>query len=707
MSEFEELRINVRTEPEKASEHTRQLQDSYRQMANPQQAQQFDKLGRQLKQTEAGIKALGEGADKTQSGFGAFASGFGRLAGRLTIIKAAIDVAKIAADTFNQTAARHLEVQNLATRMGGVHAAQMNEDVKAMGTAQIERGRAMSMLEKFNEKMLDFKDKTNSFRRDILADVQGPFVSVVEKHFAELAKAPDLESWMNLVRRFAEQIDKYYTERGDPARGAHERAAYLERWFGVPDIMQMHEDFKQVSDDTKRAWDEQGKVLTEYYRVSSDIADNWEKIIRGIVTTTLEQLGITSGLQKFDELLARGAREHEELGAMTAEQRVEYEARLRAAGDEFWREKGIMEFLRQLWNDPDFAKKLVPPPPIGRAAHLLEDYNDNASDLLLESKRLVENIARLNSLLSGETGGALSRFDAMFHNRPMGGAHGESNPIKLPNSVPQPGGGAAAEARDFEPTGSTIYYTAPTGSKSAKYTDPASGESYTDYTKPIGPPASGLPSETPGIAYGYRNLPKHGADRLGGYYLATPKDGQNAGQSFVLPHSDSGPGAGHGERLDYNAPAAQMVFGSMKESAIKGGAYLHYIGKDLPEGVSAGRQSPFEDLSGYGLSPAHSKFIQGQRAARTFGFGTSAMTLGTGGGSGGGDVRFGDAGAGSKSAALDIGRKAVDRVLGDQIDVSGKLNVKVDAPAGTTVRAAGSGMFANAVTVDRGIAPAN
>jgi hypothetical protein len=42
-------------------------------------------------------------------------------------------------------------------------------------------------------------------------------------------------------------------------------------------------------------------------------------------------------------------------------------------------------------------------------------------------------------------------------------------------------------------------------------------------------------------------------------------------------------------------------------------------------------------------------------------------------------------------------------MLGDQIDVSGKLNVKVDAPAGTSVRAKGGGMFEKGVTVDRGI----
>jgi hypothetical protein len=42
-------------------------------------------------------------------------------------------------------------------------------------------------------------------------------------------------------------------------------------------------------------------------------------------------------------------------------------------------------------------------------------------------------------------------------------------------------------------------------------------------------------------------------------------------------------------------------------------------------------------------------------------------------------------------------------MLSDQLDVKGKLNVKVDAPAGTSVRAKGGGMFENNVTLDRGL----
>ena len=50
---------------------------------------------------------------------------------------------------------------------------------------------------------------------------------------------------------------------------------------------------------------------------------------------------------------------------------------------------------------------------------------------------------------------------------------------------------------------------------------------------------------------------------------------------------------------------------------------------------------------------------------------------------------------------LDDGRRRLDRDMGDALDVSGRLNVAVDAPAGTEVKATGGGMFANGVSVDR------
>jgi hypothetical protein len=50
---------------------------------------------------------------------------------------------------------------------------------------------------------------------------------------------------------------------------------------------------------------------------------------------------------------------------------------------------------------------------------------------------------------------------------------------------------------------------------------------------------------------------------------------------------------------------------------------------------------------------------------------------------------------------INRGRDQFDRTLGDELDVRGKLNVAVEAPKGTEIKASGGGMFENNVTVDR------
>jgi hypothetical protein len=205
-----------------------------------------------------------------------------------------------------------------------------------------------------------------------------------------------------------------------------------------------------------------------------------------------------------------------------------------------------------------------------------------------------------------------------FHNAPRQGR--DRGRHLIPPGVQQPGGGASAESRAYEPTRSTIYYTGPEGSKSVTYTDPATGETYTDTTPPIGPNRAQdkyrIPDYIPGIAFGHRIFPKKGQETLGGYYLVTPREGPNAGKTFILPHSDIGPGGpkGHPEigaqTLDYNAPAAKMVFGSMKEANVKGGAYVQYIGRELPENVDIGLQKSEDVLARrYKISDAHAAAV--------------------------------------------------------------------------------------------------
>jgi hypothetical protein len=642
VAEFEELKISVKADPEKAAENTKQLQDFFRQAGSIEHIERFEKLGRQFKLSDVQIKQLAESVAKPTGALDGFMTGFGKAGFVLLGVEAAFKIAKAAAGVFNDTAQRQIEIQNLANRMGGVHAAQVDADVHAMERGTIERGRAMAMLETFNQKHSDFLNKTTGFRRSLLADVEAPLVGVYERHFAELEKAPDLSSWMNQVRKFGDVLEERFKDHPEwfggskelaAQRGAAEKRKYLERWFGLSEIEQMKEDFAEVSQETRDVWDKNQHAIDDYWKTTTDIHDHIDKIIAGVLSVLWDDLGFSSIFHFGEKALGKTVEE------------------MPAAEDE---RKHLLELIEKARKGESTA---APPAQIEDVPfwnQMFLKYLGLNPKLLEQEKALTDNLGAVNDALRGD---APSQGPA-FHNRPRGGVYGESDPERMPRHHRQPGGGAAAESREppegrtFQAKESTIYYTAPKGSKVATYTDPATGQTYTDRTKPIDLPTSGLPSETPGIAFGYRNFPRHGRETLGGYYQVTPNAGPNAGQTFILPHSDIGPGAGHGERIDYNAPAAMQVFGSMKESDIRGGADLKYIGKTLPEGVSVGPQI-----------------------------------------AGAGNQQVAEAGG--------LSRERIDRL--NELDVRGRLNVKVEAPTGTTVRASGGGMFKDGVTLDRSL----
>jgi hypothetical protein len=265
----------------------------------------------------------------------------------------------------------------------------------------------------------------------------------------------------------------------------------------------------------------------------------------------------------------------------------------------------------------------------------------------------------------------------------------------------------------YEAKESTIYYTGPEKQPSVTYKDPATGQTYTDYTKPIGPAASGLPDYVPGVAFGFRNFPQRGKETLGGYYLVTPKGGPNAGQSYILPHSDKGPGAGTGEKLDYNAPASMMVYGPKHWKSPPGGSHVQYIGKDLPEDMGIGAVPPGAE-SRFNLSQSHSEFIKERRllaqgpgfrggrevaqeietirtedVARASGGVTMAQL--SPGFRGGRAVAAEEAEAAGMASEYRPGRE-LDAAT-PTVNGKGKLDVDVNAPRGVVVKAEGEGLF--------------
>ena len=276
----EELRISVKVDQEKAAENTRLLKNSFRSITDVQHVQRFEALGRQFQLTDVQLKQLGTAILKPNDALSGFAMGFGRAGTILLAFDAAVAVAKYVTTTFSDAASRQLDISNAAKRMGGIHAAQLDANVHAMERERIERGRGIAMMENFSRRRAEFLEHSSQFKRSIMEDVEGPFAGVVQRHFAELHQATDPTTMMNLVRRFSDEIEKYYRERGKPGdaeRGAQKKREYLERWFGLPDIAQLTTDFVKVSKETEEAWDRNQKAAEEFWRVTTDISDNFQQ----------------------------------------------------------------------------------------------------------------------------------------------------------------------------------------------------------------------------------------------------------------------------------------------------------------------------------------------------------------------------------------------------------------------------------------------
>jgi hypothetical protein len=105
-------------------------------------------------------------------------------------------------------------------------------------------------------------------------------------------------------------------------------------------------------------------------------------------------------------------------------------------------------------NAPQYPGRGVPPPVVKPQSQVSPNNNTAANEeskrrlIEEENKRMAELTAGLKEL-SDLTRVPTDRPQGQgFHNTPRGGAKGESNPMKIPRGIKQPGGGAAAEARD-------------------------------------------------------------------------------------------------------------------------------------------------------------------------------------------------------------------------------------------------------------------
>ena len=432
----EELRINIKVDQEKAAENTRQIKDAFSKIGDVEHTQRFEKLVRSFNLNEAQIKQLNESIGKTSSPLGNIASMFGKGGLAFLGITAAIEIGRKVNEAFLKQADRQIEIAHAAERMGITGGAQLEKNLEQMETVRIDRQRGMVMMETFATKRLEFLRHFSQFKQEIRESTQLGSREALERHFNELENALDPNDFMNAVRKFARGIREEWERRGDPGKGALEERKYLERWFGLDDLQHLHEDFMKVSKEEAEAFDRNLRVAREYVKVTTDISNNVDKIITSVVTQTLEGLGVMGILRSINAGLESAAEQHAQLDIMTPEERQAYIDKLVAEGDAAWR-KGVLDWLKSqlgAHNQPqsqDFRQLQF------------ADLSGNQQDLLTEEKRLVENLQILNAFLSDPT---RKEFGPQFHNAPQGGARGESDPMRPPDNIAQPGGGAAAEA---------------------------------------------------------------------------------------------------------------------------------------------------------------------------------------------------------------------------------------------------------------------
>ena len=444
MAEFEELAIKVKVDEQKAAENNRQIKETFNKVTDPEHVSKFEKIAKSFNLNEVQIKQLNEAIGKTGAPLSNIAGLFTRGGLAFAAIAATIELGKRAHEALLQQADRQLEIAQAAERMGIMHAAQLEKNLEQMETVRIDRKRGEQMMETFANKRVEFLKHFSSFKQEIRDATRPDAREVLDKHFRVLEKLDAMDA-ANEIRKFARGIREYWEQKGDPGRGAVEERKYLERWFGFGDLQNLHEDFMRVTKEEQDAFDRNLRAAKDYVAITTDIKNNVDKIITSVLYQTLEQLHIMSLLQWIDRTLAANAEYIAQQETLPLEER-DKEITKRILQENWDKQNAaFFEWLKSIFtgaSSPDFGK--TPKPEDFRQQHLLDINQDNQEALILEEKLLVENLRILNGILSGE---AMNQLGPKFHNAPMGGAQGESNPVKLPADAAQPGGGAAAEAR--------------------------------------------------------------------------------------------------------------------------------------------------------------------------------------------------------------------------------------------------------------------
>lgn len=774
MSEFEELRINVKVEDEKSAEKTRQIKDSFGKIGDVEHTQKFEKLARQFSLNEAQIKQLSESVGKSGGQFSTITGLFGRGGLAFLGIAAVIEGGKKINEAFISMAREQMEVAHAAERIGILTGAQLEKNLELLEQRGVDRQRGIAMFDRFAQQRLEFFRFNSEFRKEMMDDVAFEDAGELRKFFQGLTQDLNPTEFANRVIKEGQAIREAWEKRAEQGlapqgRGAQEQARWLGRWFGLPDMMHVHQEFAQITKDEEEAFNRILASAQEYFEVTTRIRTNLEKIISSIVFRTLDDFHMGGILRGLNTWFAEAA----EFTALSPE-----DQQTELAKRQLHHREWLAQQLKKLFGT---EPGLAPGAPGNLAVPFMDlsgKLNENQEALLTEAKRLVENLQTLNAFLSDPT---RKEFGPLFHNAPMGGAAGESDPMQIPGNIAQPGGGAAAESRS-QPRGG-VAGSVDEALKMLGLNEIKDKEVLKRYMQTGGRDVAGdnnawcarfvnainvnagLPGNDSWAAksfmekgWGVKVDPTQEPVQAGDIFTKTRKGGGhvgaatgntrispttgeteyemlsgNIGGEGIIPGTDkpaggggvgltwetlsgktssgaagggsggiidvrrasrwsdpnyTGPeeGAGKGKRLDQSPAATAIAQRFSGDSSTDWAAGIPI--RDLPESrrsenIEDRRADPAFAKGPYKSHPGVEEFFQRGFKSVEPSFGTDW----------------------DKSMAdnEDSDRSVLDKAIGDELNVKGKLNVDVNAPSGTEVKADGEGMFEKNVSVNRSV----
>ena len=464
MASSEELVIRVTTDVNaKTKEQVEQTKQAFRFMGGAENQGHFEKIFKHTGNLERQIKSLAEsiGRGAPIQGMTNFISNFGRAGAVIGGISVA---AGLVINHINKVANKTMDLAR-AARRAMVHPAQLQEMREVAERGGVSAESMDSMAQSFAEMIGNLKTGLPEYREQFFRNLTNPQDREKMRATLEQIIASEKPIGMNLAKEFAEGIRRHYTSVGNPEEGARIAEQWLQVWFGSIDMDRIKEEFKTVSEDAKKAMDSLVEASEQWVVLTNTIIQNFNRIINMVTLDVMNDplLGpILRGIAKLSQAAAGAAESAYAQGERPWWLPYPSDV-LRGIHPSTIPAEILSRYLRGNTKLP--GAPTIELPEVEVNENRLQDPTRPQFLMELEKQvdhiaELVEQFQRFNALLTGQelsvgdlsaiTRGALTNVQGnpAFHNSPLGGAKGESNPIQLPPDEPQPGGGAAAEARD-------------------------------------------------------------------------------------------------------------------------------------------------------------------------------------------------------------------------------------------------------------------